>query len=81
MNAMWYGELGSIPVVMDVMLYKGGTVSLVESDFLFINEGYSGIYGVASAGTNITLQSNECLDQQHVASLQYNLISHQGQFL
>lgn len=81
MNAMWYGDLGTNPVVMDVMLYKGGTVSLIESDFLFINQGYSGIYGVASNGTVVTLQSQECLDQQLVAKLQYNLNTHNGQFI
>ena len=81
MSAMWYGQVGNNPVIMDVMLYKGGVVSLVESDFLFINQGYSGIYGVASSGTTVTLQSNECFDQQLVTRLQYNLITHNGQFI
>ena len=81
MSAMWYGDLGNNPVVMDVMLYKGGTVSLVQSDFLFINEGYTGIYGVASSGTTVTLQSQECFDQQLVAKLQYNLTTYNGQFI
>jgi hypothetical protein len=81
MSAMWYGDLGNNPVVMDVMLYKGGVVSLVQSDFLFINEGYTGIYGVASSGTPVTLQSQECFDQQLVAKLQYNLTTYNGQFI
>ena len=81
MSAMWYGDLGNNPVIMDVMLYKGGTVTLVESDYLFINEGYSGIYGVASEGTIVTLQSQECFDQQLVAKLQYNLTTYNGQFI
>jgi hypothetical protein len=81
MSAMWYGDLGNNPVVMDVMLYKGGVVSLVQSDFLFINEGYTGIYGVASSGTPVTLQSQECFDQQLVTRLQYNLTTYNGQFI
>ena len=81
MSAMWYGELGNNPVVMDVMLYKGGVVSLIESDYLFVNEGYTGIYGVASSGTTITLQSQECFDQELVARLQYNLLTYNGQFI
>jgi hypothetical protein len=81
MSAMWYGDLGNNPVVMDVMLYKGGTVSLVQSDFLFVNEGYTGIYGIASEGTTVTLQSQECFDQQLVTRLQYNLVTFNGQFI
>ena len=81
MSAMWYGDLGNNPVIMDVMLYKGGEVSLVESDFLFVNNGYSGIYGIASEGTVVTLQSQECFDQQLVARLQYNLTTYNGQFI
>jgi hypothetical protein len=81
MSAMWYGDLGSNPVIMDVMLYKGGTISLVQEAYTFINEGYSGIYGVASSGTTVTLQSQECFDQQLVSKLQYNLTTYNGQFI
>jgi hypothetical protein len=81
MNAMWYGEVGSNPVVMDVMMYKGGTVYLVEEAYTFMNDSYSAIFGVESLGTTISLQSTTCEDQEHVASLQYNLSSHQGQFI
>jgi hypothetical protein len=81
MSAMWYGDLGSNPVIMDVMLYKGGTISLVQEAYTFINEGYSGIYGVASSGTTVTLQSQECFDQQLVSKLQYNLSTYNGQFI
>ena len=94
MMAVWYSNTGQIlndegiplvgvnPVIMNVMLYKGGTISLVDSDFLFINDGYSGIYGVASEGTVITTQSIDCFSQELVARLQYNLESpHNGQFI
>ena len=97
MSAMWYSQSGQTtcddgssneipcvgvnPVVIDVMLYKEGIVSLVESDKLFINEGYSGIYGVASSGTTVNLQSQECFDQELVAKLQYNLTTYNGQFI
>jgi hypothetical protein len=81
MNAMWYGTLGSNPVVMDVMMYKGGTISLVQEAYMFANDGYSGIYGVASTGTTITTQSQECFSQELVAKLQYNLSTYNGQFI
>ena len=81
MSAMWYGTLGSNPVIMDVMMYKGGTISLVQEAYMFANNGYSGIYGVASTGTTITTQSQECFDQELVAKLQYNLTTYNGQFI
>ena len=81
MSAMWYGDLGNNPVIMDVMMYKGGTISLVQEAFMFVNEGYTGIYGVASTGTTVTLQSQQCFDQQLVSRLQYNLSTYNGQFI
>ena len=81
MSAMWYGTLGSNPVIMDVMMYKGGTILLVQEAYMFANNGYSGIYGVASTGTTITTQSQECFDQELVAKLQYNLTTYNGQFI
>jgi len=81
MSAMWYGTLGSNPVIMDVMMYKVGTISLVQEVYMFANDGYSGIYGVASTGTTITTQSQECFDQELVAKLQYNLTTYNGQFI
>ena len=81
MSAMWYGTLGSNPVIMDVMMYKGGTISLVQEAYMFANDGYSGIYGVASTGTTITTQSQECFSQELVAKLQYNLSTYNGQFI
>jgi len=81
MSAMWYGTLGSNPVIMDVMMYKGGTISLVQEAYMFVNEGYSRIYGVASSGTTVNLQSTDCFSQQLVAKLQYNLSTYNGQFI
>lgn len=81
MNAMWFGSLGSNPVVMDVMMYKGGSMSLDENAFLFINNTYTGIYGVASTGTSVTLVSQNGEDQQLVATLQYNLSNYNGNFI
>jgi hypothetical protein len=81
MNAMWYGDLGSDPVVMDIMMYKGGTMTLDEDAYLFVNNTYSGIYGVASTGTIVTLQSQEENDQELVARLQYNLSNYIGNFI
>jgi len=84
MNAIWYGSLGTEPIIMDVMLYKGGTISLNSDNFLFINEGYSGIYGVASNGTVLSVIDNineKCPQQEHIATLQYNLSTYNGQFV
>ena len=81
MSAMWYGNVGNNPVVMDVMMYKGGTMELVPDQFLFVNNSYTGLYGVASAGTIVTLQSNNCEDEQLVAKLQYNLTTYNGNFI
>jgi hypothetical protein len=81
MNAMWYGDLGSNPVIMDIMMYKGGTMTLDEDAYLFVNNTYSGIYGVASTGTIVTLQSQEENDQELVATLQYNLSTYIGNFI
>lgn len=81
MNAMWYGSLGINPVIMNVMMYKGGTMSLDEEAYLFVNNTYTGLYGVASTGTTVTLESQNGVDQELVATLQYNLSSYQGQFI
>jgi hypothetical protein len=81
MNAMWYGSLGSNPVVMDVMMYKGGSMSLDEDAYLFVNNTYTGLYGVASTGTIVTLVSQNGEDQELVARLQYNLSNYIGNFI
>ena len=66
---------------MNVMMYKGGTMSLDEEAYLFVNNTYTGLYGVASTGTTVTLESQNGVDQELVATLQYNLSSYQGQFI
>jgi hypothetical protein len=81
MNAMWYGSLGSNPVVMDVMMYKGGSMSLDGDAYLFVNNTYTGLYGVASTGTIVTLVSQNGEDQELVARLQYNLSNYIGNFI
>jgi hypothetical protein len=81
MNAMWYGDQGSQPVVIKVTMYKGGTVIPLPDLYTFTNVSYTNVFGVESLGTSVSLQSQTCEDQEHVASLQYNLITYQGQFL
>jgi hypothetical protein len=86
MNAIWYVSLGIEPIIMDVMLYKGGTVTLNPENYLFINDDYTGLYGVASSGTNLLIINDEenhdkCPDQEHIATLQYNLSTYNGQFI
>ena len=75
MNAIWYGSLGTEPIIMDVMLYKGGTVSLVEDSYLFVNEGYSGLFGVASSGTILSVIDNVTINVNNKNLLPlYNII-------
>ena len=81
MNAMWYGDQGSQPVVIKVTMYKGGTVIPLPDLYTFTNVSYTNVFGVESLGTSVSLQSQTCEDQEHVASLQYNLSTYQGQFL
>jgi hypothetical protein len=81
MNAMWYGTPGSNSVVMQLLMFKGGTVVPVPDAYTFTNTGYSSLYGVESPGTTVNLNSQTCDDQEHVATLQYNLITKQGQFI
>jgi hypothetical protein len=81
MNAMWYGSQGTQPVIINVTMYKGGTVSLPENSYTFVNQGYSGRFGVASTGTNVSLESQTCDNQQLVTRLQYNLGNFNGQFI
>ena len=84
MNAIWYGSLGTQPIIMNAVMYKGGTVSLDSGNYLFTNQGYSAIYGVASTGTTLTVIDNDnekCPQQEPIALLQYNLLNYQGQFI
>ena len=82
MNAMWYNQVGSNPVIMDIIMYKGGIVIPDPNNYSFVAIGATGKYGVASTGTVINLFSQSPTDLEHVASLQYNLLfPHNGQFV
>ena len=81
MNAMWYNQVGSNPVIMDIIMYKGGIVIPDPNNYSFVAIGATGKYGVASTGTVINLFSQSPTDLEHVASLQYNLLTYIGQFI
>ena len=80
-NGTWYGEQGFNPVIMQVMLYKGGSVVLDEENYLFINNTYTGIYGTQSNGAIVTEVTTDCIVGTNTGTLQYNLSAYQGQFL
>jgi hypothetical protein len=81
MNAMWYGQVGTNPVIMEITMYKGGIVIPDPNNYSFVAINATGKYGVASTGTVISLYSQSPSDLEHVASLQYNLTSFRGQFI
>ena len=79
--ALWYGTPGTNPVVIDCMMYKGGTMYLDTENFIFYNDGYTGAYAVASLGTVVNLNISDCVPGDHVSTLQYNVVTFNGTFL
>jgi hypothetical protein len=80
-NGTWYGEQGFNPVIMQVMLYKGGTVTLDSDNFLFVNNTYTGIFGTQSNGVVVTEATQDCIVGTNTGTLTYNLITYNGQFI
>jgi hypothetical protein len=81
MNAMWYNQVGNNPVIMDIIMYKGGFIVPDINNYSFSAINATGKYGVASTGTVISLNSQSPSDLEHVTSLQYNLLTYRGQFI
>ena len=81
MNAMWYNQVGNNPVIMDIIMYKGGFIVPDINNYSFSAINATGKYGVASTGTVISLNSQNASDLEHVTSLQYNLSTYRGQFI
>jgi hypothetical protein len=80
-NAGWYGTVGSDPVVLQVTLYKGGTMIPDEDNYTFINNTFTSAYGASAPGKTITLDlMTSCVDGEDVRSLTYNLTTFHGTF-
>lgn len=81
-NAAWYGTVGSNPVYIQAVLYKGGTMVAVPDEYTFINVGFTAAHGAVSNGTVITLElMGNCIDGENITSLEYNLSNYHGQFI
>ena len=80
-NGTWYGQQGFNPVIMQVMLYKGGLVTLDSDNYLFVNDTYTGIYGTQSNGVVVTEVTQDCIVGTNTGTLQYNLLTYNGQFI
>jgi hypothetical protein len=80
-NGTWYGEQGFNPVIMQVMLYKGGEVTLDSDNFLFVNNTYTGIFGTQSNGVVVTEVTTDCVVGSNTGTLTYNLLTYNGQFI
>jgi len=80
-NAGWYGTVGSNPVVLEVTLYKGGTMIPDPGNYTFINNTFTSAYGAVAPGKTIFLDlMTSCIDGEDVRSLTYNLTTFNGTF-
>jgi hypothetical protein len=81
-NAGWWGNLGTNPVFIQVILYKGGTMIKIDDAYTFTNDTYTAAYGASSDGVVVTLEfMGNCINGQNVKGLNYNLITYQGTFI
>ena len=80
-NAGWFGQVGSNPVVLEVTLYKGGTMIPDPGNYTFINNTFTSAKGASAPGKTITLDlMSSCVDGENVRSLTYNLTTFHGTF-
>jgi len=80
-KAFWYGTLGTNPVTIQVTLYKGGTMVADPDNFTFYNNTFTAAYGALSPGNIVTTNESNCIEGDNITSLQYNLITFNGQFI
>ena len=81
-NAAWYGTVGTNPVTIQAVLYKGGTMVADPTNYTFTNEGFTAGYGAVSSGVVVTLELNDnCIDGQNIKGLEYNVSNFQGRFI
>ena len=80
-KAFWYGSLGTNPVTIQVTLYKGGTMVPDPDNYTFINNTFTAAYGALSPGNTVTTNESNCIEGDNITSLQYNLVTYNGQFI
>ena len=80
-KAFWYGSLGTNPVTIQVTMYKGGTMVPDPDNYTFINNTFTSAYGALSPGNTVTTNESNCIEGDNITSLQYNLVTYNGQFI
>ena len=77
LRAFWYGTVGTLPINVNVTLWRGGTP--VQSGFVWTNPTALNSYEVASDSKLITLSTTSASTSgQRLAVLSYNLITGTG---
>jgi hypothetical protein len=80
-TAVWYGTAGVNPVYMKATLWKGGTPLFDGPNYTWTNPTASATSIINSSGVIITQVSQICEPFTLVSNLQYNINTHNGQFL
>jgi hypothetical protein len=80
-KAFWYGSLGTNPVTIQVTMYKGGIMVPDPDNYTFINNTFTAAYGALSPGNTVTTNESNCIEGDNITSLQYNLVTYNGQFI
>lgn len=77
LRAFWYGTVGTLPINVNVTLWRGGTP--VKSGFVWVNTTATNTYNVASDSKLITLATtNSGTSGERLAVLSYNLLNGTG---
>jgi hypothetical protein len=50
-------------------------------NFSFTNNTFTAAYGALSPGNTVTTNESNCIEGDNITSLQYNLITFNGQFI
>ena len=77
LRAFWYGTVGTLPINVNVTLWRGGTP--VQSGFIWVNPTATDTFTVASDSKLITLATTSASTSgERLAVLSYNLITGAG---
>lgn len=78
-NAGWYGNVGSNPVSVSAVLYKGGTMS--KGNYTWTNSGASQTTQIASQSTQVAAVIESSTDMgAHIANFHFDLQTNTGSF-
>jgi len=82
-TATWYGTTGSTPVIMRSTMWQKDGLNLPISDggYSFIYPESTGTLMVQSNGKIIRSNTQNCEEFETVAKFQFNITSHDGQFV